>query len=137
MYRVYSWKPDDLSIGCESVGNFDQIQEIEPSVSFTTPDEINVLTLSATKLRYNRELFSSDSYRDAARRVFEVIERTFSSTLKTSKSIRLRINEWHNNPSRYFEVFASGEINHNYDLDHWHWWLIESLSELVKKKYNT
>ena len=135
MFRMYEWKPNDLAFGQQPQMGF--VQPSEPKVVFKDENDVAVLTLSSSKLEYNRDVFSSDSYQQAAKRLFDALDRPiFSKNLKTIKRFDFKLVAYKEFPERMFEILSDGTINHNYDLDHWHWWLFECFSELVRKKYN-
>ena len=135
MFRMYEWKPNDLWTRDSGA----VIMENEPRVTFSTTDCVDVFVLTSTAMFYNRDAFPHDSYRQAARRTFDILDRTLSSYLTDGKrSFNFRLKEWKEFPIRVFEVSHTGAIAHNYDnLDTWHWWFLEALSNLIREKYNT
>lgn len=128
MFRMYDWKPYNASAG---------ITDEEPKMVFSDSSGVAVLTLSSSGLLFNRDVFVNDSYTQAAKRAFAVLDSAISETLAINKSFSLRLRKWNHIPPREITFFASGEINHNYDLDNWHWWFLESLSKLIKEKQHT
>ncbi len=112
--------------------------EDEPKVTFTTKDSIEVFVLTSSGLYFNRDAFPHDSYRQAAKRTFTVLENVLRDILSDkTRTFNFRLKEWKENPVRNFEIAATGTITHNYELDVWHWWFLEALSKLVREKYNT
>ena len=135
MFRMYEWKPNDLANRQDSV--FSTVEETEPKVVFRDKNEVDVLTLTSTKLEYNRDAFSTDSYHQAAHRLFSALDDTMlSKSMHQTKQVTIRLKEYKELPQRIFGVHTDGTIEHNYNLDLWHWWLLETFSDLVRKKYN-
>lgn len=134
MFRMYEWKPNDLDFTTSRSVTTER--ESEPKVTFATPDNLVVLTMTASGVAYNRDLFSSDSYLQAAKRVFSILEQFIDEPMKQNKHFSIHLKNWRDFPPRDLKLDSTGAITHNYDLDTWHWWLFESLSELIRKKYH-
>ncbi len=130
MFRMHEWNPHDMSSAIRI--------ENEPKVTFAAKDNVEVFVLTSSGMLFNRELFPHDSYQQAAKRTFLVIDSILRDTLTdNSRTFNFRLKEWREFPIRNFEIAASGVITHNYEVDTWHWWFLEALGKLVREKYHT
>lgn len=109
--------------------------EQEPKVSFADKDGI-LLTVKSSGVEYNRELHPHDSYKKAAERVFQFIEeRLLTARAMDSKTpiYDIGLKAWTEYEARHFIITAQG-VQHNFNLDNWHWWMIEHLNTLLKTR---
>lgn len=100
----------------------------EPVIKFQDETGTEVLAVTSRGLVYNRTLFSQDTFRQAARRIYRCVVPK-DKTLVIPLSFKLR--EWNGNPERVFIMDKNG-VEHNFDLDTWHWWLIDELDKLMR-----
>lgn len=106
---------------------------IEPTLNFMTADGMNILTMSSSKLEYNRELFPNDTYRQAAARVFESFNRGLLYNFDLSeRPVTLNFDPFGEHSAKHFKVHRD-MIEHNYTLDTWHWWMLEELRDIIKR----
>lgn len=106
---------------------------IEPTVNFMTADGMNILTMSSSKLEYNREMFPNDTYRQAAMKVFDSFSRGLLYNFDLSeRPVTLNFDAFGEHSAKHFKVHRDA-IEHNYTLDTWHWWMLEELCDIIKR----
>lgn len=89
-----------------------------------------VLTIKSSGLSYNQDAFPQDTTEQAARRVYEIIKpkhTQFGAVL----DLNLTLASYKEFPEKHFRVSKNG-VEHNYDVDTWHWWMLEHLDKIVK-----
>jgi hypothetical protein len=102
--------------------------EKEPCVKFQDSEGVEVLTLKPHGMVYNRDVFSRDTFRQAALRIYKcVVPKDKSLTIP----LILKLNPWKEHPERLFILDKNG-VDHNFELDTWHWWMISELDKLMR-----
>lgn len=110
-------------------------QDVEPTINFLTTDGFIILTLSSSKIEYNRTVFLSDTYQQAAKRVLDSFKRSLLYNFDISRSpATLKFNSYKEHSAKHFNIHAD-MIEHNYTLDTWHWWMLEELRDLIKREF--
>lgn len=104
----------------------------DPRKMFLDENSKLLFTIDSSTIRYNRELFTEDSFDVAAKKIFDQIIKLFDDTL--CKGCCVILQEQNKNCDKYFNISFSG-INHNYELDIWHWWFVHTLSKMIREKY--
>lgn len=115
-----------------------KITSTEPSVLIhqnssnitATEKPQTVLTVKSSGLFYNQDAFPQDTTEQAARRVFDIIRPKYNNLI-APLDLNLTLDAYREFPKRYFRVNKSG-VEHNYDVDTWHWWMLEHLDRIVK-----
>jgi hypothetical protein len=103
----------------------------EPTVTFRSNAGI-VVEFRPSGIFYNRTLFPSDTSLQAAQRVYDIIK-PLSDALPNVIDVNFTIIAWKQYPERTFCASPKG-IQHNFDVDTWHWWMLEHLTKLVTRK---
>lgn len=130
MYPVYP----DLSKWLKDAKSLDSLKEdprYEPRVTLTYNGD-TVLDILSSGIKYNRDKFPNDSYKEGAKKVHQALK-SFAHWMKNEGSIIFELRAWGDNPSRKITI-TKDSIDHNYDIDTWHWWLLNGVSELIKEK---
>jgi len=123
MFNQYEWN------NTQSLG-FKFAEPTEPSVLIAEPNGPKVLSIKTSGITYNREQFPQDTAEQAARRVYEIMKpktNTFGVTL----DLDLKLQAYKEFPQQYFRVNKEG-VEYSYDVDTWHWWMLEYLNKIVK-----
>jgi hypothetical protein len=92
-------------------------------------DESNnavLITLKPSGIQYNRDAFCNDTYAEAAKRVAERIRTHLNNTLNA------QFLPYKDIEAKFFIVNDQG-VQHNYEVDTWHYWMLNSLNELFLK----
>lgn len=106
------------------------IHENSSNITGSTERPVSILSVKSSGLFYNRDAFPQDTTEQAALRVYEII-RPKNTNFGAVLDLNLRFNAYNEFPERYFRVNKSG-VEHNYDVDTWHWWMLEHLDKIVK-----
>lgn len=123
----------DLSAQYGSIVNWDNpkldhgfIEATEPNLNFLDDDNKTVVfSIRSSGLLFNRDAFPNDTYEQAARRVAERIKKHFDKTLN------LKLHPYKDIGEKVFVANGSG-VQHNYEVDTWHWWMLECLDKIMK-----
>lgn len=134
MFTLFDWK-NAVSNSNEYTGQYGSLARdlnftAEPSMTFTGPDSKTVIMFKSSGIQYNREQFPSDTAQQAARRVYDVIKPPVK--LLPQPVVNFTLHAWRDYPERTFKLSKDG-IEHTFELDTWHWWLMHYLEELVKR----
>jgi hypothetical protein len=105
--------------------DYNIVEDAEPRLNIMDNNTI-LISLSTSGIRYNRESFPNDTYAQAAKRVAMRIRSEYNDNLK------LEFSQYKGIEAKFFIVNDSG-IQHNYDVDTWHYWMLNSLNELFLK----
>jgi hypothetical protein len=102
------------------------VEATEPNLNFIDSDNKTVVfSIRSSGLKYNREAFPKDSYEQAARKVAGLIQQHFNKTLD------LKLNPYKDIEQKVFVANGSG-VQHNYEVDTWHWWMLECLDKIMR-----
>ena len=101
----------------------------EPSVELRDSDNVLLMSIKASGIEYNRNTFPYDTYEKAAKRIYESIKPK-SDDVKLDLTFDL--SRWSEFPQRNFSLSKAG-LEHNFDVDTWHWWLLNELERIVKR----
>lgn len=123
----FAWS--DLSTQTE----FNGISVPEPELRFLVDGEI-VLTIKSTGVFYNLEKYPSDTFKIAANRVMQAFSESILPHVEPDYAKLIRIDAWKNAPEKIMYITTTG-IEHNFELDTWHWWMFEELNKLIKNKF--
>jgi hypothetical protein len=105
------------------------VEATEPNLNFIDSDyKTVVFSIRSSGLSFNRDAFPNDSYEQAARRVADCITQHFSKTLN------LKLNPYKDIKEKIFVANESG-VQHNYEVDTWHWWMLECLDKIMKSPF--
>lgn len=106
------------------------------------PDKLETLITCNTqplitfglRCEYNRTQYPDDTYEIAAKKIFNVLQ-TYEKVILGGKEINItpQISIDAGEP-KFFKITRLG-IDHNYDLDLWHSWMVLSLHRLVREEY--
>jgi len=141
MFNAYDWKVkakilDEL----DQIWGYDDgdslfttqdrsIKVPEPSITFADSSSKQILAIKSSGIVYNRDAFPNDSSKQAAERVYACIK-PFSKQINQPE-LNWQLDAWNEYPKRMFKASKDG-IEHNFDLDLWHWWMMDHLEKLVK-----
>lgn len=113
------------------------ITEPEPKIQFADKNGV-LLTIKSTGVEYNRTERPHDSYRQAAENFFNFIQERLipvgGTVSHTSPIYDIGLKAWRQYEAKKFEVCRTG-ITHNFELDNWHWWMIDHLQTLLRTKF--
>lgn len=99
----------------------------EPSVEVKDSSGALVMSIKASGIKYNRDSFPHDTYQQAARRVIAIIKGDH-----TQIDFSFDLSQWSEFPKRTFSLNVAG-LEHNFEVDTWHWWVLNELEKMVKK----
>lgn len=104
--------------------------DTEPTVLITGGSMPVILTIKSSGIFYNQDAFPHDTAGQAAQRIYDSIK-TKCPDLGIELDLNLTLQSYKEYPQRKFRVNKDG-VDHNYDVDTWHWWMLEYLDRLVK-----
>jgi hypothetical protein len=117
---------------------YDKMREEEPVLSFN--DGKMLMQFKSSTIVFNRDEYPHDTAKQAARRVYEFLQRfqqpQISLGITSKDGVNWTIKPWKQFPERHIQMFVDDGIRHNYDehdLDTWHWWFLNELTTLMKK----
>ena len=100
----------------------------EPSVEIKDPDGVLLMSIKSSGIEYNRSAFPHDTYVQAAKKLYKRI-RPMEESLELDFTFKL--SPWMDFPQKQFSLTRSG-LEHNFEVDTWHWWLLNELEKIVK-----
>ena len=103
-------------------------EALEPAMIFYDDDSSRdvIFTIKASGMYYNKEKFPNHTYKMAAKRLAACINGSYGG------AINIVMFEYKDSTAKHFKLTADG-VKHNYELDTWHWWMIETFTQLMKK----
>lgn len=102
------------------------VEATEPNLNFLDSDNKTVLfSIRSSGLSYNREAFPNDSFTQAAEKIAACITKNFGKTLN------LKLNAYKDIEEKVFVANGEG-VYHNYEVDTWHYWMLDKLSSFIK-----
>ena len=111
--------------------DLNSITKEEPRVTLRYKGEA-VLEFKSSCVQYNRDQYPDDSFKQAAEKVYEGLW-VHSYDFRTNKCITFEVPQWGPNPERKIFITPDG-ITHNYEVDTWHWWVLNSVEKLIKQR---
>lgn len=103
------------------------VEATEPSITFQHPELNEMLfSIKASGIFYNRDAFPNHTSEQAAKLIAGSIRKNFCNKLD------LKLVAYKEYGERVFKVSVDG-IEHNYDVDTWHWWFLEYLAKHIKQ----
>lgn len=112
--------------------NTNSVGESEPMMTFNDSDGV-VFTIASSKLEFNKERFPNYTYKHAAALVYKLlVSPGVRLTVKNNKPFVITLSAYKDFPERNFTISKDG-IDHNFHIDLWHWWMLETVSEMVRK----
>lgn len=128
MINAYIWQEDPNAP--KAVFNPNEIKE--PAMEFTD-GKTTILRLAASGMGFNHAGFPNYTYREAAHKVFNVVvSPAVRAIVKNKQTHSIKLVAYKSYPERYFNITPDG-VEHNFDVDTWHWWMFESLNDMIKK----
>lgn len=105
---------------------FKFFEATEPNLNFLDGDNKTIVfSIRSSGIAFNRDAFPNDTYDQAARRVAKCITQHFNKTLN------LKLNPYKDIKEKVFVANDSG-VQHNYEVDTWHYWMLECLDKIMK-----
>lgn len=104
----------------------------EPCVTLSDVSGTPVLKIKTSGLEYNRETYPHETSKQAAERVYQVLTRALHTDAKPG--LHLTLAAFGDYPQTTF-ILSSQGCQHDFNLDLWHWWMIEHLVHLLSKRY--
>ena len=125
MYTLFDWKQYSAQYGSLALDDKDP----EPSILISGQDAKVLLSIKSSGIEYNRKDYTNDTAQQAAERVYRCIMPLHKSIRQPE--IHWTLHAYNKYPERVFKVSHEG-IEHNFDVDVWHWWMLDYLTKLVK-----
>ena len=124
--HVNTWYNVGLPTEKQEDGDLEEV--LEPAMIFYDDDSSRdiIFTLKASGLYYNKEQFPNHTYKEAAKRLAACINGSYGGTLN------IVMFEYKDHETKHFKLTPDG-VDHNYEIDTWHWWMLETFSQLMKK----
>lgn len=105
---------------------FKFFEATEPNLNFLDDDNRTIVfSIRSSGIAFNRDAFPNDTYEQAARRVAKCIKQHFDKTLN------LKLNPYKDIEQKVFVANSEG-VYHNYEVDTWHYWMLECLDKIMK-----
>lgn len=96
------------------------------------PKNSPLITFGMT-CEYNRKDNPDDTYEIAAKKLFNFLTMYEKQILESSITINPQITVDAGDP-KFFKISRTG-IDHNYELDLWHSWMVLTLHRMVREAY--
>lgn len=109
------------------------IFDVAPTVCIELASKEKI-TFAPDRFFYTRDEFPNDKYDVAAKKIAkQFFAWRHGAGMQTNEEITLHVAAYKNNPSRSI-IFSKTGVHHNYtEVDTWHHWFMECLSEEIKK----